>query len=158
MMTQEGGKAYVSKKKYKELIDELDYLKTTRRKEVAEKLEYAKSLGDLSENAEYHEAREDQAKTEARILELENIIKVAEVVEKHHTDTVEVGSAVVVQKEGEKEKRSYQIVGSAEADSSAGKISHVSPLGEALMGKKKGDKVSFESPAGSVEYKIVDIE
>lgn len=155
-MTQ--AKTYLSREKSKELTDELAQLKTARRKEVAEKLEYAKSLGDLSENAEYHEAREDQANVEKRILELETILKSAEVVEKHHSNAVEVGSAVVVQKEGDKEKRNYQIVGSTEADSSAGKISHVSPLGEALMGKKKGDVAIFQSPKGKVQYKVIDIE
>lgn len=153
-----GIKTYLSKQKHKELAGELANLKTARRKEVAEKLEYAKSLGDLSENAEYHEAREDQANVEKRILEIETTLKNAEVVEKHHSNTVEVGSVVVVQKEGDKEKRNYQIVGSTEADSASGKISHVSPLGEALMGKKKGDTAIFQSPKGKVQYKVVDIE
>lgn len=151
-------KSYLSKEKYKELGKELEQLKTTRRKEIAEKLEYAKSLGDLSENAEYHEAREDQANTEKRILELEELLKHAQVVEKHHSENVEVGSVVLVKKSGGKEEKRYQIVGSEEADSVAGKISHVSPLGSSLMGKKKGDKGSFQSPAGKVEYTIIEIE
>jgi len=151
-------KTYLSKEKYKELIDELDFLKTKRRKEIAEKLEYAKSLGDLSENAEYHEAREDQANTERRIVDLEILLKDVEVVKKHHSEEVEIGSVAIVQKEGEKEKRTYQIVGSAEADSAKGKISNVSPLGEALMGRKKGEIASFQIPAGEVKYKIIDIE
>ncbi|MEK7134136.1 MAG: transcription elongation factor GreA [Patescibacteria group bacterium] len=151
-------KSYVSKQKYKELGNELDYLKTTRRKEIAEKLEYAKSLGDLSENAEYHEARDDQAGTEKRILELEDILKHAQMVEKHHSEVVEIGSAIVVKKTGEKDEKKYQIVGSEEADTGAGKISYLSPLGAALMGKKKGDKTSFQSPVGKVEYSIVEIE
>lgn len=151
-------KSYLSKEKYKELGAELEYLKTNRRKEIAEKLEYAKSLGDLSENAEYHEAREDQASTEKRILELEALLKHAEVVEKHHSDVVEVGSVVVVKKDGGNGEKKYQIVGSEEADSASGKISHNSPLGSALMGKKKGDKATFQSPAGKVEYTIVEIE
>ncbi len=151
-------KTYLSKEKYKEFVNELDYLKTTRRKEVADKLEYAKSLGDLSENAEYHEAREDQANVEKRIGELETILQNAEVVEKHHSEAVEIGSVVVVKKkDGDKSK--YQIVGSEEADTEAGKISNVSPLGEALMGKRKGDTAVFKSPTGKkMEYKITDIE
>ncbi|MEK9167905.1 MAG: transcription elongation factor GreA [Patescibacteria group bacterium] len=153
-----GVKTYLSKQKHKELTSELTNLKTARRKEVAEKLEYAKSLGDLSENAEYHEAREDQANVEKRILEIETTLKNAEVVEKHHSNAVEVGSVVIVQKDGDKEKRNYQIVGSTEANSASGKISHVSPLGEALMGKKKGDTAIFQSPKGKVQYKVVDIE
>jgi len=154
-MTEE--KTYLSKEKYKELSEELGSLKTTKRKEVAEKLEYAKSLGDLSENAEYHEAREEQAKVEARIMGLDTILQSAEVVEKHHSEEVEIGSGVTVQKKGG-EKVTYQIVGSEEVDTASGKISNASPLGEALMGKKKGEKTVFESPVGSVEYKIVDIE
>ncbi|MFC1720853.1 transcription elongation factor GreA [Patescibacteria group bacterium] len=151
-------KTYLSKEKYKELSNELDFLTTTRRKEIAEKLEYAKSLGDLSENAEYQEARDDQAATEKRIAELELLLKNVEVVKKHHSDEVEIGSALVVQRVGEKQKRDFQIVGSEEADMATGKISNVSPLGKALMGGKKGDTVSFESPAGEVKYKIVSIE
>jgi len=151
-------KTYLSKQKFKELSKELDLLKTERRKEIAEKLEYAKSLGDLSENAEYQEAREDQVNTERRILELETLLKDVEVVKKHHSEEVEVGAVIVVQKEGEKEKKTYEIVGSAEADSAAGKVSNVSPFGEALMGKKKGETASFQSPAGEVKYKIIDIE
>jgi len=155
-MTDE--KTYLSREKFNELEKELDFLKTTRRKEVAEKLEYAKSLGDLSENAEYHEAREDQAHVEQRIAELETMLKNAEVVDAHHSDTVEVGSVVHVRKKGEKEKRKYQIVGSEEADTDAGKISHLSPLGEALMGKKKGDEASFRTAKGEIQYVIIDIE
>ena len=151
-------KTYLSKEKHKELSNELDFLTTTRRKEIAEKLEYAKSLGDLSENAEYQEARDDQAGTERRIAELELLLKNVEVVKKHHSDTVEIGSALVVQRVGEKEKKDFQIVGSEEADMATGKISNVSPLGQALMGGKKGDTVSFESPAGEIKYKIVNIE
>ncbi len=151
-------KSYVSKEKYKELGKELEYLKTARRKEIAEKLEYAKSLGDLSENAEYHEAREDQAGTEKRILELEEILKNAQVVEKHHSEAVEIGSVIIVKKTGGKDEKKYQIVGSEEADTVTGKISYLSPLGSALMGKKKGDKASFQSPAGKVEYTIIEIE
>ncbi len=151
-------KTYLSKEKYKELSDELDFLTTTKRKEIAKKLEYAKSLGDLSENAEYQEARDDQAGIEKRIMELEALLKNVEVVKKHHSEKVEIGSVVVVQKVGDKEKKELQIVGSEEADMLMGKISNVSPLGSALMGGKKGDLVSFESPVGEVKYKIINIE
>ncbi len=151
-------KSYLSRGKYKELGKELEYLKTTRRKEIAEKLEYAKSLGDLSENAEYHEARENQASTEKRILEVEEILKYAQFVEKHHSETVEIGSVVVVKKTGGKDEKKYQIVGSEESDTATGKISYLSPLGSALMGKKEGDKVSFQSPVSEVQYTIIEIE
>jgi len=151
-------KTYLSKEKHKELTEELNFLKTERRKELADRLEDAKALGDLSENAEYHAAREDQANSEKRIVELEVMLKNAEVVEKHHSDVVEVGASVVVKKEGGSEKKTFEIVGSEDADTSAGKISNVSPLGQALLGGKKGDTVSFQSPAGKVEYKIIEIE
>ncbi len=152
------GKQYLSKEKYKELEKELDFLKTRKRKDLADKLEHAKSLGDLSENAEYQEAREEQANVEKRILDLEDILKNAIMVEKHHSNAVEVGSVVSVKKEGEKEEKKFQIVGSEEADMLAGKISHNSPLGSAILGKKKGELASFKSPRGEVKYKIINIE
>jgi len=151
-------KTYVSKAKLKELSEELDFLKTDKRKDVAEKLEYAKSLGDLSENAEYQEARENQASVEKRILELEVLLSNAEIVEKHHSSVVGVGSIVVVQKVGAKTESKYFIVGSEEADVATSKLSNISPFGEALMGGKKGDRVSFESPSGEMKYKIINIE
>lgn len=149
---------YLSKEKHAELVSELDELKTVKRKEIAEKLEYARSRGDLAENAEYHEAREEQARIEKHILELEAILKTAVVVEKHHSDTVEVGSVVVVQKKGEQERKTFQIVGSEETDMAQGKISNISPLGDALLGHKKEEIASFESPSGTVQYTIIDIE
>ncbi|OGZ03754.1 MAG: hypothetical protein A2648_02250 [Candidatus Lloydbacteria bacterium RIFCSPHIGHO2_01_FULL_41_20] len=149
---------YLSAEKRKELEKELEHLKKVRRKEVADALEFAKSLGDLSENAEYIQAREDQANTEERIAKLEEILKSAVVVSKHHSNMVEAGSTVVVQKKGSSEKQKFQIVGSEESDMSTGKISNSSPLGVALHGKKKGDTAVFKSPKGTVEYTIVDIE
>ena len=149
---------YISAEKRKELEKELIHLKTVRRKEVADALEFAKSLGDLSENAEYIQAREDQANTEERISKLEEILKSSIVVSKHHSNTVEAGSTVVVQKKGGSLKQKFQIVGSEESDMSSGKISNTSPLGMALYGKKKGDIANFKSPKGTVEYTILDIE
>lgn len=151
-------KTYLSKEKHKELTKELTLLKTERRKELADRLEAAKALGDLSENAEYHTAREDQVNSEKRIVELETLLKDVQEVEKHHSDMVEIGSSVVVKKDNESAKRTFEIVGSEDADTSVGKISNVSPLGEALLGGKKGDVVSFQSPVGKVEYKIMSIE
>lgn len=149
---------YLSEQKLKDLKKELEHLKTVRRKEIADSLEFAKSLGDLSENAEYIQAREDQANTEERIAKLEEIMRTAVVVSKHHSNIVEVGSTVVVEKEGGSGTQKYQIVGSEESDMGAGKISNTSPLGTALYGKKKGDIVTFKSPKGSVKYTIVNIE
>ncbi len=147
---------YLSQEKYKELEAELTNLKTVERKEVAAHLEYAKSLGDLSENAEYQEARDRQADIEDRILELEEILKHAEIVSGRHSGTVDVGSVVSVSKKGSDQK-DFTIVGSEEADMLAGKISHLSPIGSALLGHKKGDKVEVATPGGSVEYTILNV-
>ncbi len=151
------GQDYITEEKKKELVAELADLKGPRRKEIIEALEFAKSLGDLSENAEYHQAREEQGKLEERIVKISNILQNSTVVSGKHGDTAEVGSTVVVQKEDSSEKKTYIIVGSEEADSLAGKISNRSPFGEAMLGKKKGDKISFKTPSGMVNYKIVDV-
>lgn len=151
-------KRYLSQEKYDELEKELQYLKQEKRKEIAENLEYAKSLGDLSENAEYHEAREAQANTEDRIKKLEDVLKNSEIVkERCKTDVVMIGCQVTVQRKGEDEAKTYTIVGSEESDMASGKISHDSPFGQAIMGKKKGDIFSYKSPKGEIEYKIISI-
>lgn len=151
-------KEYLTQEKLTELKQELEHLLGTRRKEIAEKLEYAKSLGDLSENAEYQEAREDQAACEERISKLQMIIKAAVVISKKSGGAVSIGSTVVIKKDGEKDTRTYQIVGSEEADTAVGRISNKSPLGEALMGKSKGDKVAWSTPGGTFLCTIVDVE
>lgn len=152
------GLHYLTKEKFKELKNELDFLKTTRRKEVAENLEYAKSLGDLSENAEYQEARGEQATIEDRIIKIEMLLKSATLLPDRHADTVDIGSTVMVRKDKEKETHKYHIVGSEEADSAVGKISNLSPLGKALLGKKKNETFTFKTPKGELEYTIVSIE
>ncbi len=149
---------YITAEKKADLEDELDDLKTRGRKQILEALEFAKSLGDLSENAEYHQAREEQGKLEERISTIEHILRNSVVVKKHHSTVVEVGSTVTVQKEGSKEKQTFQIVGSEEADFAAGKISHHSPLGAALFGKTKGDTAKFVTPKGTTTYKVLSIE
>ena len=111
----------------------------------------------VRENAEYHQAREDQGKLEARIAKIEQILQSSQMVKGGGGDVVEVGSKVIVQKEGSKEEKIYVIVGSEEADMAAGKISNRSPLGEVLFGKKKGDDVSFKTPNGVVRYKIINV-
>lgn len=152
---------YITEEKRKALELELKDLKGPKRKEILEALEYAKSLGDLSENAEYHQTREDQGKLEERIHKIEQILQSSQVVSRGGGDVVEVGSNVVVQKLGKKgeksEEKTYQIVGSEEADMSQGKISNQSPFGEAIFGKKKGDSVSFQTPNGVVNYKIIKV-
>lgn len=148
---------YITEEKKKELEAELLELSGPKRKEIIDALEYAKSLGDLSENAEYHQAREDQGKLEERIKKVEQILKSSEVVKKSGGDTVEIGSDVVVEKEGTKEQKNYIIVGGEEADMLQNKISNNSPIGQALFGKKKGDIVSFRTPKGLVNYKIIKV-
>lgn len=149
---------YLTQEKFEELTKELNHLKTVRRREIAEQLEYARSLGDLSENAEYQEARDLQGATEGRIKQLEGILAEAQVI---NTGTkngeVHVGTKVSIVKQGEKDIREYEIVGSVEANMRERKISHMSPLGTAMMGKKKGESFEFDTPNGAVKYKIVKI-
>lgn len=149
---------YLTQEKYNEFKEELEQLKTVKRKEVAENLEYAKGLGDLSENAEYHEARDMQASIEDRIRKLEMVLKSAVIVSSHSTSVVSVGSVITVQREGEKDKKTFTMVGSEEADSMSGKISAKSPFGSAVLGKKKGETFSFKTPSGTMTYKVVDIK
>ena len=148
---------YITEEKKKALEEELKDLKGPKRKEILAALEYAKSLGDLSENAEYHQTREDQGKLEERIKRIEQILQSAQVVKGGGGDIIEIGSKVVVQKDGTADKKSFQIVGSEEADMALGKISNHSPFGEALFGKKKGEIISFKTPNGEVNYKIIDV-
>lgn len=147
----------LSQEKFDELKAELEKLITVARKEIAEGLEYARSLGDLSENAEYQAARELQAATEERIRRLEHIIKSAVIVSEKKKGMAGFSSKVTIRKKGDKEEHSYTIVGSEEADMRNRKISHLSPLGQAMMGKKKGETFTFSTPSGRQEYTIVDI-
>ena len=149
---------YLSKEKFDELTTELDHLKTVRRREIAEQLEYARSLGDLSENAEYEEARNLQAATEDRIRGIEETLSRARIIEHTKGNPVSLGSFVTIQKQGDKEEHTYEIVGSAEANMQEHKISHLSPLGSALMEKKKGDSFTLDTPKGAQKYKIVNIK
>lgn len=148
----------ISQEKFEELSRELEEMRTTRRREVAAQLEYARSLGDLSENAEYQEAREMQAAVEERIQKLEAILKNAKIVRAGKSDTVGMGSTVSVQKVGAEDKHTYTIVGAEEANILEGKVSYHSPLGSALMGKKKSDEFSFHTPRGVQKYKILKVE
>lgn len=148
---------YITEEKKKELEKELVDLAGPKRKEILESLAYAKSLGDLSENAEYHQAREDQGRLEEQIRKVEEILKSSVVVKGGGGDTIQIGSRVTVQKEGTSHKKNYVVVGSAEVSMSEGKISNLSPFGSAMFGKKKGDKVSFKAPGGTANYKIIDV-
>jgi transcription elongation factor GreA len=148
---------YITEEKRKALLVELEDLKGPKRREILNSLEYARSLGDLSENAEYHQTREDQGKLEERIAKIEQILQSSQTVSGGGGDVVEIGSNVIVQKEDDKEKKTYILVGSEEADMAKGKISNRSPFGEALLGKKKGDNISFKTPRGVVNYKIINV-
>ncbi len=152
-------KEYITLEKKASLEAELNELVTLKRPEIAAALEYAKSLGDLSENAEYHQSREDQAHLEDRIKEIEHILRNAEISERHHADIVELGATVSVKKKGDKEVKKFFIVGSEEADVQDGKISNESPLGKALLGKKEKDEATFNNPKGDeVTYVVVAID
>lgn len=149
---------FITKEKLEELKVELEELKVAKRREVAEKLEAARALGDLSENAEYHNARDEQAEIEDRIKHLEQVVKNAKVVaHTRKTDDVRVGSTVEIKKKGERTTSTYTIVGSEESNIHEGKISFHAPLGEALLGKEKGSEVSFETPNGIQTYVIVEV-
>lgn len=154
-MTQE----YISKEKKVELEQELSHLKNVRRQEIAEAIAYAKSLGDLSENAEYHQAREDQAWSEDRVNQIEHILRTAIVVDsKKKSSVVVVGSIVVIQKKGEKQKKEVKVVGGEEADVASGKFSVHSPLGTALIGKAAGEKATVTTPKGESIYSIIEVK
>jgi transcription elongation factor GreA len=143
----------------KEREEELRILKTVRRKDVAEKIKEARGQGDLSENAEYDAAKEEQAEIEARIGILEKMLRNAEVIDEEELtkDVVSIGSRVTLYDEEFDENIDYTIVGSAEANPSMGKISNESPLGSQLIGHKTGDVVSVEAPDGLIKYEIKNI-
>lgn len=150
---------YLTSEKRAELEKELNFLKTERRKEIAEHLEYSKKLGDLSENAEYHQAREEQALAEDRISRLESLLKSAVMIgEGVNSEVITIGSTLRLQKQTDNKSYIYTIVGSEEADMTHGKISNISPLGSALLGHKKGDKVKVATPKGVIEYTIIIIK
>jgi len=149
---------YLTAEKKAELEKELGYLKTDRRKEVAEHLEYSKKLGDLSENAEYHQAREEQAEVEDRIMRLENLLKNAVISGAGGTDVISIGSTVRLEKPGDNKSMLFTIVGSEEADTAHGKVSNLSPIGSALLGHKKGEQVKVVTPRGPMTYVIAAVK
>jgi len=142
---------------YEKIVLELEHLKTVRRREIAARIEYAKSLGDLSENAEYASAREEQAFCEGRVLELEDLMKNAIVV-KHSVNAtaVNVGDTVTLESSGKEFQ--FQIVGANEADPTQKKISNESPLGQALMGVKVEESVVVDTPRGKIQYTVKKIQ
>ncbi|MFH1727521.1 MAG: transcription elongation factor GreA [Pseudomonadota bacterium] len=147
---------YLTPEGLEKLKKELNDLKTVKRQEIAEKLEKAIAYGDLTENAEYHETKEAQGFLEGRILELENLLNNAVVVESQQKGVAQVGSTILVQAGASKEK--FKIVGAQEADPLTGKISVDSPLGQAVFNKSKGAVVQVITPEGKTQYKIINIE
>lgn len=143
----------------KKLEQELEYLKTVKRREVAERIKQALSFGDISENSEYDEAKNEQAQVEGRILQLEGMLKRAKVIDEDDvkTDVVSIGSKVSIYDMEYEEEVEYYIVGSTEADPSKYKISNESPVGKALIGKAKDEVVEVRVPDGVIKYKIIDI-
>jgi transcription elongation factor GreA len=146
---------YVTKEGLEKLKNELNELRNVRRKEVAARIEIAKDMGDLSENAEYNEAKEEQGFVEGRIAELEALIPNAVIIEHGNADTVSVGSTVRVEANGK--EREYTIVGASEADPVKGRISNESPLGVSFLGKSAGDSVEVKVPSGKIVYHIISI-
>ena len=150
----------LSAERLEELKSELNYLKTVREKEVADQIKEARSFGDLSENSEYDEAKNEQGKLYSRIAEIETILSNYVIIEEHTEDpnSVRLGSKITVLDMELDLEETYQVVGSQEADPMNGRISEESPFGKALLGKAVGDVVIVEAPAGNIEYKVVDIQ
>ncbi|OWZ83292.1 transcription elongation factor GreA [Natranaerobius trueperi] len=149
ILTQEG---------YEKLEHELEHLRTVKRKEVAERIKTAISFGDISENSEYDDAKNEQAFVEGRIATLEKMLRNAKIVEDTDNQVVSVGNKVVLKDLEFDEEVEYTIVGSAESDPAEFKISNESPVGEAIIGRKAGEVVDVKVPAGTIEYEIMDIK
>ncbi len=148
---------YLTKEGEKKLRAELAELTGPRREELSQRLRSAIQMGDLSENADYHKAKEDQGFLEGRIQEIEGILRMAVIIEKKQSDVVTVGAHVTVQEEG-LDPETYDLVGAKEADPPNGKISNESPIGRALMEHKVGDVIEAETPGGKIKFKILKIE
>ncbi len=151
-------KTYLTREAQIELRRELEQLRDVRRPGLAKKLKEARAQGDLKENADYHDAKEQLGFVEGRVQQIQDILDNATIIEMAGpSDEVRIGSTVVIREDGEDEEEEYTIVGSAEANPRERKISHKSPIGAALLGKKKGRKVSVEAPGGRIRFKIIDI-
>lgn len=150
---------YMTEEGLAKVKEELEYLTTIRRREVAKLIAEAKAEGDLRENAGYDEAKTQQGFLEGRVRELENVLKNVQVIDDEtSTSSVSIGATVVVEEVGTSYEETYEIVGSMEADPTNGRISNESPIGEALLGKRKGSKVKVKTPGGEITFKILRIE
>lgn len=160
-MSEISNRFKMSQERFDALNEELKYLETVREKEVAELIKEARSFGDLSENSEYDEAKEEQGKLYSKIAEIKALIENAEIVDNVEksvsADAITLGSKVVVYDVDEKEEFSYEIVGSQEANPREGKISDDSPLGKGLHGRKSGEEVVIDAPAGQLKFKIISV-
>jgi transcription elongation factor GreA len=158
-MNQDGNVVYITKEGLKKIHEELEYLKTTKREELSAKLQAAISQGDLSENADYHTAKEEQGFVEGRIRDLEDSLRRAQVIRDHvPADRVSVGNKVTIVEEGYDDLETYHIVGPHEASPGNGRISNESPYGRALLGAKKGQTVTVETPDGQIRLTVKSIE
>ena len=157
-MNQNNDVVYVTAEGMQNLKDELAYLTTTKREELSAKLEAAIAQGDLKENADYHDAKEEQGFSEARVRDIEDILRRAQIIDDNGpSDIVRVGSTVTVSEEGYDEEETYNIVGAAEANPAEGRISNESPIGQALLGSRKGQVVQVNTPGGNIEFTILSI-
>ncbi len=150
-------KEFITEAKKTELEAELMERKTTMRDQIGERVATARALGDLSENAEYHAARGEQGKNESRIMELEDLLKRAEIIKRSGSEIVELGATVIVKKIDDTSEKTFMIVSDTEADITQGKISTSSPMGSAMMHKKIGDNFEIITPRGTVNYTIISI-
>ena len=158
-MDQKDDVVYVTPEGLKQLEDELTYLQTVKREELAMKLEAAIAQGDLKENADYHAAKEEQGFSEARVRDIEDTLRRAKIIDENGpSDVVRVGSTVTVSEEGFDEEETYVIVGAAEADPASGRISNVSPIGRALIGASTCITVLVETPGGAIKFNILSID
>ena len=151
--------SFLTREGYDKLQEELEYLRTDKREQIADRLHEAIEGGELLDNAELEAAKNEQAFVEGRIKELEILLATARVVDDkvQHADSIQVGSKVVIQEDGSKDQEEYVIVGAAEADPAKGKISNESPLGKALVNHREGEKVQVDAPAGSFQVKIIKV-
>ena len=156
-MTSEKKEVFLTSEGFLEIEEELNELKTVKRPEIIKAIKEARALGDLSENADYHAAREEQAIIEGRIQELEYLVDHATIISEEASDKARIGSSVIIKYVGEDDSEEYKIVGSTEADPFENKISNESPIAKAIIGHKKGEIVTVESPNGKYEIEILEI-
>jgi len=150
-------KEFITQSKKQELETELSERKTVLREEIGDRVATARAQGDLSENAEYHAARSEQGKNESRIMEIESILKRAEIITRSNSECVELGATVIVKKDGDDQEKTFMIVSDTEADIAQNKISTSSPMGSMMMNKKSGDSFTITTPRGETTYTILSV-